>query len=206
MTRAVYVVDDEEPIRRALRLMLIVQGYAPTLFSSGPALLEIVDALVPGCFLLDIRMPDMDGIEVQRQLGARRPELPVVMMTGHGDLAIAAAALQNGAVSFIEKPFAKEALKEALGVAFQKLEDPAAYQCRLEAAFESVARLQQEDRAMLEALSTGRSSETIAASLGVGAAVIEVRRARILNELGAASVQEAVRIAISASKALRDST
>ena len=97
MKRTVYVVDDEDPIRRALRLMLTVQGYSVTLFSSGPSFLDVAESLVPGCLLLDVRMPEMDGIEVQRALIARRPALPVVVMTGHGDLTVAVAALQHGA-------------------------------------------------------------------------------------------------------------
>lgn len=196
--RIVYVVDDEEPIRRSLRLMLSVQGYAVTLFESGPALLGVVDALMPGCVLLDVRMPEMDGIEVQRHLAARTAGLPVVVMTGHGDLTIAVSALQNGAVSFVEKPFTKATLNQALATAYLKLEDPVGYRGHADAAAAKVSGLGEEERAVLAHLALGRSNEAIAAELGVETATVELRRARLLTELGADSLSDALRFAFAA--------
>ncbi len=196
--RIVYVVDDEEPIRRSLKLMLSVQGYAVTLFESGPALLGVVDALMPGCVLLDVRMPEMDGIEVQRHLAAQPEGLPVVVMTGHGDLTIAVSALQSGAVSFVEKPFTRATLSQALATAFLKLEDPAGYRGNCEAAAARVGALGEEERAVLAELAAGRSNEAIAAELGIAAAAVEIRRARLLTELGADSLSDALRFAFAA--------
>ncbi len=196
--RTVYVIDDEEPIRKALKLMLTVQGHAVTLFNSGPSLLDVVDALVPGCLLLDVRMPEMDGIEVQQRLADRGAAHPVVVMTGHGDLAVAVAALQNGAVAFVEKPFTKSALLQALSVAFLKLEDAEGYVSHLAAATAAVERLRADDRAVLGKLAAGRSNEKIAAELGLSPAMVEVRRARLLVELGAEHVSDLLRIAFAA--------
>lgn len=197
-TRTVYVVDDEEPIRGALRMMLRVQGYSVTLFSSGPAFLETVESLVPGCLLLDVRMPDMDGIEVQRHLIARQASLPVVVMTGHGDLAVAVSALQHGAAAFVEKPFAKAVLKRALERAFLQLEDPDAFRADVEASAGRVAGLGEAERAVLARLAAGRSNEAIAADLATSVSVVEVRRARLFAALGAESVNEALTIAFDA--------
>ena len=196
--RIVYVVDDEEPIRRSLRLMLGVQGYAVTLFESGPALLGVADALMPGCVLLDVRMPGMDGIEVQRRLAARPSDLPVVVMTGHGDLSIAVSALQSGAVAFVEKPFTKATLNQALATAFLKLEDPHGYRGHSEAAAARVGALGDEERAVLAQLAAGRSNDAIAAELGIAAAAVEIRRARLLTELGAESLSDVLRLAFAA--------
>ncbi len=196
--RVVYVVDDEEPIRRSLRLMLSVKGYAVTLFESGPALLGVADALMPGCVLLDVRMPEMDGIEVQRRLRERNVDLPAVVMTGHGDLGVAVSALQGGAVSFVEKPFSKSTLGHALGAAFLKLEDPDAYRGHLEAAAACVAALGNDDRAVLAQLAAGHSNERIAADLDISGAVVEMRRARLSTELGADSLSEVLRYAFAA--------
>ena len=208
--RIVYVVDDEEPIRRSLKLMLSVQGHAVTPFESGPALLAVVEALMPGCLLLDVRMPEMDGIEVQRHLSQRGIELPVVVMTGHGDLAVAVSALQAGAISFVEKPFTKAILSQALDTAFLKLEDPSAYRRHAEAAAARVAALPEEERAVLAHLASGRSNEAIAAELGIGAAVVEIRRARLLTGLGDDSLSEVLRFAFAAGygpgRAVRDNT
>ncbi|MGA9580854.1 MAG: response regulator [Allosphingosinicella sp.] len=196
--RTVHVVDDEEPVRRSLALMLKVSGYAVSTFDSGAALLDAAEALVPGALLLDVRMPDIDGIEVQKHLASRGVRLPVVVMTGHGDLSIAAAALQAGAVAFLEKPFAKTALIDALETAFLELEDSEAYDRRRSAAAASVHALSETDRTLLTCLSAGRSSEGIAATLGISVASVEVRRARLLAELGAESINEALSMAFAA--------
>lgn len=196
--RTVYVVDDEEPIRRSSKLMLMTQNYQVTVFDSGPALLNVWEALVPGCILLDIRMPEMDGLEVQRILNSRGAALPVVVMTGHGDLTIAGAALQNGAVALMEKPFSKAGLNRALHIAFLKLEDPDAYGQHLIAAGDAVKRLSEEDRIVLDGLAEGRSSEAVAGELGIGISDIDVRRARLFAGLGVESLTDALRIAFAA--------
>lgn len=208
--RIVHVVDDEEPIRRSLKMMLGVNGYSVSTFESGAALLDAADALAPGVLLLDVRMPDMDGIEVQRHLAARRIDLPVVVMTGHGDLSLAIAALQGGAVAFLEKPFAKDVLAGALDAAFLKLEDGEAYARLQAAAGAKVDALAPGDRALLAGLASGRSIEAIAADLQVNAATVEVRRARLFSQLGAESVNDALRAAFAAGlgpgERLRDNT
>ena len=196
--RTVHVVDDEEPVRRSLKMMLSVNGYSVSTFESGASLLNVAEALVPGALLLDIRMPEMDGIEVQRHLATRQIELPVVVMTGHGDLSLAIAALQGGAVAFLEKPFAKSALTEALDSAFLKLEDPGAYSDRRAAAAGLVEALADEDRALLAGLASGRSIESIATDLGINAATAEVRRARLFSQLNAETVSDALRTAFAA--------
>lgn len=201
---AVYVVDDEEPVRKALKLMLSVSGYAVTTFDSGASLLNVAEALVPGALLLDIRMPDMDGLEIQRHLAGRDIALPIIVMTGHGDLAVAGSALQGGAVAFLEKPFAKATLIQALDAAFLKLEDPEGYDRQIAAAAAAVQGLGEDDKTLLASVAVGQSNEKIAADLGVGAAVLEVRRARLFSELGVESVNEALRMVCAAG--LRDFT
>jgi len=208
--RIVHVVDDEEPVRRSLKMMLGVNGYSVSTFESGASLLEAAETLVPGALLLDVRMPDMDGIEVQKRLTRRGIDLPVIVMTGHGDLSLAIAALHGGAVAFLEKPFAKAALAEALDSAFLKLEDIDAYSSRQAAAAASVEALAPADRALLAGLADGRPIEAIAADLGTSAARVEVRRARLFSQLGAESAADALRIAFAAGlgpgQTLRDNT
>lgn len=208
--RTVHVVDDEEPVRRSLALMLKVSGYSVSTFDSGMALLDAAEALVAGTLLLDIRMPELDGIEVQSRLAGRGVDLPVVVMTGHGDLSIAAVALQGGAVAFLEKPFAKADLVSALDAGFLKLEDPEAYGRRLSAAASAVQALEGEDRALLTSLAAGHSSEKIASHLGISAASAEVRRARLFSALGVASINDALQMAVAVglqpADPLRDNT
>jgi two-component system response regulator FixJ len=202
--RAVYVVDDEEPVRNSLKLMLSLSGYAVTTFDSGASLLHVAEALVPGAVLLDVRMPDMDGVEIQRHLASREIALPIIVMTGHGDLAVACTALQLGAVAFLEKPFAKATLTQALEAAFLKIEEPEAYGRQVAAAAAAVHGLGEDDRELLASVAAGLSNEKIAAELEVSAAVVEVRRARLFSELGVESLNEALGMACAAG--LRDFT
>jgi two-component system, LuxR family, response regulator FixJ len=196
--RCVYVVDDEEPIRRSLKLMLTVQGHQVTAFESGSALLHVADALLPGCILLDIRMPDMDGIEVLRRLRHRGAGLPVIVMTGHGDLTVAASAFREGAIHFIEKPFSKTAVGEALNIAFLALEEPEAYRAGLETSAGRVAALSDEERAVLGGLTDGHSNELIASEFGMAIGEVELSRARIFSGLGVDSLPAVLRLAFAA--------
>jgi two-component system response regulator FixJ len=178
--------------------MLTVNGYSVIAFDSGPSLLNVAQALVPGSLLLDMRMPVMDGIDVQRQLADRGVDLPVVVMSGHGDVSVAATAMQLGAVAFVEQPFPKSVLTEALDLAFLKLEAPDAYGRRLAAAVAAVDALGEEDRELLARLVAGESNDKIATDLAINPAVAEIRRGRLYAELGVKSLHEALRIASAA--------
>ena len=196
--RCVYVVDDEEPIRRSLRLMLTVEGYAVTLFDSGVSLLDAIDGLVPGSLLLDLRMPGKDGLEVQQEITSRGIGLPTVVMTGHGDLSVAIAALRNGAVAFLEKPFTRVAAVEALATAFLKLEQPDVYDRQLTEAAQAVASLAEDERSVLGHLAAGRSHETIGADLSLSLDDLESLRLRILSKLSVGDIKDAIAIALAA--------
>lgn len=118
----VYVVDDEEAVRRSLGFLLRTSGYQASLFASGTEFLREARGLEPGCVLLDVRMPEMDGLEVQREMAARGITLPVIVLTGHGDITTAVQAMKAGAVDFLEKPFEKAALLTALEAGFARVD------------------------------------------------------------------------------------
>lgn len=196
--RRVYIVDDEEPIRRSLRLLLTVEGYAVTLFDSGDSLLDAIDGLVPGILMLDLRMPGKDGLEVLHEISARGTVLPTVVMTGHGDLPVIVAALRQGAVAFLAKPFTRAAAIAALDKAFLKLEQPEQYQGRLRDAARALEGLAAEDRRLLDRLAAGGTSETIAAELSLGPDELEAARSRIVSKLGVAQIGDAIGLALEA--------
>ena len=198
MKRRVYVVDDEEPIRRSTRLMLTVQGYEVSAFENGRALIEVCTALQPGAVLLDMRMPGMDGLEVQRALLARSSPHAVVVMSGHGDLAVAAAALRAGAVAFLEKPFARAAIDRALAAAFLKLVFFFGFVAELGKARARVMALGEGERAVLAGLTHGSSNEAIAAALGVSSQTVDARRARLFADLGVDTLPDALALAFAA--------
>jgi two-component system response regulator FixJ len=193
--RTVYVVEDEEAIRRSVELMLKVMGYTAEVFEHGAAFLDQIDRLDRGCVLLDIRMPQIDGLEVQRRLNAAGAPHSVVVMSGHGDVAVALPALANGAVAFIEKPFARATLERALTIAFARLEDRAAYESYLAEATSAVAALGQGEQRVLALLATGHGNEAIAAELGLALDAVEIARTRMFEELGIQSLTEALQLA-----------
>ena len=132
--RLVHVVDDEEPVRRSLTFLLRTSGFDVRVHETGTAFLKTLREAPPGCILLDIRMPEMDGLEVQRELSRRGVTLPIIVLTGHGDVPIAVAAMKAGAVEFLEKPFEKAMLLAALEIGFasQPMEGIAVDRCVLD--------------------------------------------------------------------------
>jgi two-component system response regulator FixJ len=191
----VYLVDDEEVIRRSLGVMLKLAGHECTGFGSGAELLAEVERLEPGCILLDVRMPDMDGLEVQRQLGLRGVTMPVVFMTGHGDIAVAVTALRGGASDFLEKPFERAALLAALERARLKQADPEGYRLLRAEAGSAIARLTDGERAVLAALGQGLSNLAAAEALALEVAAVESMRAALIEKLGGHTLADAARIA-----------
>jgi len=200
-TRRVYVVDDEEPIRRSACLLLKLAGFAPDAFDGGREFIEAESSLDPGCVLLDIRMPELDGIAVQRLLTDRESSHSTVIMTGHGDVSSAVAALDAGAVTFIEKPFSKAHLLPAVELAFARIEQPELYREQLEAASAQVSSLADRERAVLSMLAQDLSSDQIAAALGLSPREIDMSRALILQQLGVESIPAALTIAFAAARA-----
>ncbi len=202
--RHVHVVEDEGAIRRSMHMMLKVLGYEPQTHASGAAFLDALPGLPGGCILLDIRMPEIDGLEVQRQLQVSGSELPLVMMSGHGDLEIAVAAMEQGAVAFLEKPFPRAALERALEIAFLRLENPEKYHSYLEAAASAVAKLGPTDRQVLDLMVRGNDAAKIAQKTGLPPVSIEVSRSRIFADLDAGSLTDVLRISFAAARAQGD--
>ena len=200
--RPVYVVDDEEPIRRSACLLLKVSGFAPDAFDAGRTFVETESSLDPGCVLLDIRMPDLDGIAVQRMLVEQQSSHATVIMTGHGDVTAAVAALEAGAVTFIEKPFSKAELIPAVELAFSKIEQPDRYQAELEVARERVDALAERERAVLSMLARDLTSDRIATALQLSSSEVDMSRALILQQLGVESIPAALTVAFAAKRAI----
>ena len=196
--RRVYLVDDEEPIRRSASLLLKSAGFDAHAFETGTAFLDIAGALSTGTILLDIRMPNIDGLAVQEELNERNSPHSIVVMTGHGDIQSAVSALTGGAVAFIEKPFSKAHLLAVLDIAYLKLEEPAGYASYLDGARNQVDSLGKREQAVLMGLAEARSNEEIARSIDMTLSELEVARARILEQFGVEGLIPALNIAHSA--------
>lgn len=196
--RQIYLVDDDDAVRRSAGFMLKTSGFAVEPFASGVEFLKGVEALAPGCILLDVRMPGMDGLEVQRALGERGIAFPVIVLTGHGDVNVAVAAMKAGALDFIEKPFEKAVLLAALEEGFSQIERSDRGKARAAEAVLRLNVLTVREHDVLEGLVRGFPNKTIAYDLGISARTVEIHRANLMTKLNVRSLSEALRIAFAA--------
>ena len=196
--RLIHLVDDDEAIRRSVGFMLKTSGHHVETYESGTELLKNSGELRDGCILLDIRMPGMDGLEVQQALLERGVGLPVVIMTGHGDVALAVKAMKAGAVDFIEKPFDKGALLSSLGEGFSRLSRKEVTGERRRDAEIKLQCLTPRERDVLDGLAQGLPNKTIAYDLGISPRTVEIHRANLMTKLEVRSLSEALRIAFAA--------
>jgi two-component system response regulator FixJ len=196
--RTVHIVDDEEAIRQSIGFMLRKAGYHVETYASGMQFLKAASGETPGCVLLDVRMPEIDGLEVQARLAGSGIMLPVIMLTGHGDVTLAVRAVKAGAIDFLEKPFERTALlaaiEEALGQAGRN------DRSQLAAAEASVrlAALTPRERDVLEGMVLGRPNKLIAFDLDIATRTVEVHRSNLMEKLSARSLADVLRIAFAA--------
>lgn len=196
--RLVHVVDDDEAIRRSVAFALKTSGFQVRLYESGSDLLKSAAKLEDGCILLDIRMPGMDGLEVQEALKDRGVALPVIIMTGHGDVSLAVRAMKAGALDFIEKPFQKAVLLAAIEQGFGRLKQAAAGREQASEAAVKLQGLTPRERDVLDGLAKGLPNKSIAYDLGISPRTVEIHRANLMTKLGVRSLSEALRIAFAA--------
>ncbi|MES2097171.1 MAG: response regulator FixJ [Pseudomonadota bacterium] len=196
--KLIHIVDDEESIRKSASFMLRTSGFDVQTYASGVAFLKEAKGASPGCVLLDVRMPEMDGLEVQAAMNERGIAMPVIVLTGHGDISIAVQAMKNGAVEFLEKPFEKAKLLAAIEMAFDRLQrkDDAA-SSEQEAAIR-IAVLTAREQEVLRGLVMGHPNKTIAYDLGISPRTVEVHRANVMAKLQVRSLSDALRLAFAA--------
>ncbi len=196
--KLVHIVDDEEAIRRSASFMLKTSGYAVETWPTGVAFLKEARHVEEGCILLDVRMPEMDGLEVQQTLNERGITMPVIVLTGHGDVSIAVRAMKGGAVDFLEKPFEKAVLLSALEAAFDRFVAADGRAARTSEAEVKLGALTPRERDVLEGLAQGLPNKTIAYDLGISPRTVEVHRANLMSKLDVRSLSDALRIAFAA--------
>lgn len=196
--RVIHLVDDEEAIRKSAGFMLRTSGYSVQSYASGTEFLKVARHAEIGCVLLDVRMPDMDGLQVQAELARRGIIMPIIVLTGHGDVSIAVQAMKAGAIDFLEKPFEKARLLEAIERSFARIERANAEVSEESEAVVRIAALTPREQEVLEGLAQGLPNKTIAYDLGVSSRTVEVHRASLMTKLGVHSLSGALRIAFAA--------
>ncbi|MEQ9505239.1 MAG: response regulator [Hyphomonas sp.] len=197
-TRLIHLVDDDEAIRHSASFMLRHAGFRVKTYMDGVAFLEQVAAAERGCILLDVQMPGMDGLEVQETLNARGVAMPVIVLTGHGDVAVAVRAMKAGAVDFVEKPYTKQTLIDALSRAFDRLEARRKEDVLAEEARGLIERLTARERDVLNGLVEGQTNKVIAETLDISPRTVEIHRANLMEKMEAPSLSTVLRIAFAA--------
>jgi two-component system response regulator FixJ len=196
--KSVYVVDDDEAIRQSVGFLLRKAGYAVTVFASGDEFLKAVTRESQGCVLLDVRMPGLDGLEVQARLNALGIVMPVIMLTGHGDVTLAVRAIKAGSIEFLEKPFERAvllaAIEDGLRHAARGIQDKLAR----EEAVVRIAALTAREHDVLVGMVAGRPNKLIAFDLSIATRTVEVHRANLMDKLHARSLSDVLRVAFAA--------
>jgi two-component system, LuxR family, response regulator FixJ len=192
----VFVVDDDQAMRSSLQWLIESMGMRVETYASAQ---DFLDAYYPGragCLLLDVRMPGMSGLELQAYLARREQRIPVIMITGHGDVTMAVKAMKSGAVDFIEKPFDDEALIVSIKNALQHDEKRRALRAQRADIAARMAELTPREHEVMLMVTDGRSNKEIATALGVSAKTVEVHRARVMDKMRADSLAELVRMVL----------
>lgn len=197
----VYICDDDEGVRRSLSLLLSESGYANQCFESGEEFLAQCNRGMRGCVVLDLRMPGMDGLEVQQELLARGITLPVIMVTAHGDVSATRAALLAGAVDFIEKPFDEQHLLGSIERALERERTERERTDRVEAFAACVQRLSEREREILDSVVEGMHNREIAVKLGISPRTVEVYKARMMSKLRVQRIPELMRAVLECAEA-----
>ena len=195
-TAAVAVVDDDDAVRDSLGALLEAAGYDVDTYESGRAFLNALPRALPACALVDVRMPEMDGLELQRRLADAAPQLPVIIITGHGDIAMAVKAIKAGAVDFIEKPFSDRTILDGIAQALTLREETLSREARRLDIARRLDRLTAREHEVFERLARGSSNKVIARELGISPRTVEVHRARVMEKLQAPSLSHLVRMAM----------
>ena len=196
MTAAtVYVVDDDVSVREALELLLDYAGWRVETFSSAGAFLARVPLRVPGCLVLDVSLPDLNGLELQQRLVGDRAHLPIIFITGYGDVPMTVKAMKAGAIEFLTKPFSDDALLEAIGQAVERSRAAVDQEVELHGLQDAYASLSGREREVMERVVAGRLNKQIAADLGISEITVKAHRGRVMRKLRVDSVPDLVRMA-----------
>lgn len=192
----VHIIDDDEAVRQSLTFLLNTAGFAVTTYDSASAFLRMLPHGKAGCVVTDVRMPEISGIDLLQRLKEMGLPLPVIVITGHGDVPLAVEAMKCGAVDFFEKPFDDEALLAAVRAALQHQDADAKRETDRAEILEKLATLSTRERQVLEGLVAGHANKTIAFDHGISPRTVEIYRANLMSKMQAASLSDLVRMAL----------
>lgn len=194
----VHIVDDEEPVRKSLAFMLTMNGFAVRIHESATAFLQFAPSARDAVLITDLRMPDMTGVELIRNLATLQNKIPSLVITGHGDVPMAVDAMKAGAIDFIEKPFEDTVIIDAIGRAAGQLHNSKISTDSIEEVRGRLATLSDRERQVLSAVVAGLPNKAIAYDLDISPRTVEVHRSNVMGKMNAKSLPELVRMALAA--------
>jgi two-component system, LuxR family, response regulator FixJ len=192
----VHLIDDDDGVRQSLAFLLVSAGMAVRVYESASAFIEALGALQPGCVVSDVRMPGIDGLQLQQRLQALGIRLPMIIITGHADVSLAVEAMKAGAVDFIEKPFEDEAILSAIRIALDHYDHTGRQEIEVVQLQTKLQSLSAREREVLEGLLAGNPNKTIAYDLSLSPRTVEVHRANVMTKMGASSLSGLVRMSL----------
>jgi len=190
------VIDDDEAVRQSLEFLLRTAGIQVRSFDSATAFLESLKDEKVSCIITDVRMPEMTGIDLLRHLNEMKADIPVIVITGHGDIALAVDAMKMGALDFLEKPFDDELLLSAVRSALNREKEAAKHNAEINEIRDKLAALSNRERQVLEGLVGGKANKVIAFNLGISPRTVEIYRANLMTKMAANSLSDLVRMAM----------
>jgi two-component system response regulator FixJ len=194
----VYVIDDDDAVRQSLEFLLKTAGITVRGFESAKAFLEMLPQIQSGCVITDVRMPEITGIDLLRRLKEGNLDIPVIVITGHGDISLAVEAMKIGAVDFLEKPFDDDLLLSAVRSALNTEAGAAKHKAEIADIHDKLAALSNRERQVLEGLVAGKANKVIAFDLGISPRTVEIYRANLMTKMSANSLSDLVRMAMTA--------
>jgi two-component system response regulator FixJ len=197
MDQPVYIIDDDDAVRDSLRMLVESAGYAVRDYDAARSFLSDAD-MDRGCLIVDIRMPGMSGLELQEELVRRNVSLPVIVITGHGDVPLAVRAMTAGAIDFIEKPFDNQRMLDSIARALQIGNQKRSRAGEAQAAHDLLALLTLREREVFDQLAKGHPNKIVAHELGISPRTVEIHRANLMDKLQARNLSDIVRIALAA--------
>lgn len=195
-SKLVHVIDDDDALRDSLRFLLASAKFDVETYESAIAFLAALPQIKGGCIVTDVRMPRLSGLELLRRLKSMSIDLPVIVMTGHGDIALAVDAMKEGAIEFLEKPFDDEVLLKAVGVALDRYGKEAKKDAEKAEIRERLISLSQREREVLEGLIAGHPNKVIASDLKISPRTVEIYRAHVMTKMNADSLSDLVRMSL----------
>jgi two-component system response regulator FixJ len=196
--RIVYVIDDDDAVRHSLEFLLKTAGIEARGFESAKAFLEMLPRIKSGCIVTDVRMPEITGIDLLRHVKESGLDVPVIVITGHGDISLAVEAMKIGAVDFLEKPFDDDLLLASVLSALNKEAHTAEHKAEVADIHDKLAALSNRERQVLEGLVAGKANKVIAFDLGISPRTVEIYRANLMTKMAANSLSDLVRMAMTA--------